>query len=227
MNDPDNFLSRWSRRKREAGVDNPQPEKSGEQSNDRPTRPREQAGQAIPKDEAVRPPPTEFDVTSLPPIESIGAGTDISAFMRAGVPAALRHAALRRAWSADPAIRDFMGPTENYWDAAGPDGIPGFGELDPGTDVKRMVSELFGETAPESVQPESHVPPNTPERSVEISEWRDDRSSEGHDDRDKTVRSEAQQTAPHRTENAATQNKSPQLQPLQKISRRHGGAMPE
>ena len=121
MNDPDNFLSRWSRRKREVGVDHPQSEKSGEQSNDRTPQSREQAGQAIPKDEAVPPPPMEFDVTSLPPIESIGAGTDISAFMRAEVPSALRHAALRRAWSADPAIRDFMGPTENYWDAAGPD----------------------------------------------------------------------------------------------------------
>lgn len=226
MNDPDNFLSRWSRRKREGGADNPQSEKSGEQS-DRTARPREQAGQAIPKDEASPLPQPEFDVTSLPPIESIGAGTDISAFMRAGVPSALRHAALRRAWSADPAIRDFMGPTENYWDAAGPDGIPGFGELDPGLDVKRMVSELFGETAPESGQAESHVPTNAPERSVEISDERDDRSSEGHDDRDKAVTSEAQQTVPHRTENAATQKQSTQSQPIQKISRRHGGAMPE
>ena len=65
---------------------------------------------------------------------------------RPGVPAAMTHAALRRAWSADPAIRDFIGPHENYWDAAGPDGIPGFGDLDPNLDVRRMVSELFGET---------------------------------------------------------------------------------
>ena len=124
-------------------------------------------------------------------------------------------------------IRDFMGPTENYWDAAGPDGIPGFGDLDPGLDVKRMVSELFGETAPGSGQAESHVPPNAPERSVEISDERDDCSSEGYDDRDKAVTSEAQQTVPHRTENAATQKQSTQSQPIQKISRRHGGAMPE
>ena len=225
MNDPDNFLSRWSRRKRGGDVDNAPAERSEAQPDGRKVSPRDQAKQAVRKDDIEHPP--AFDVTSLPPIESIGAGTDISAFMQAGVPAALRHAALRRAWTADPAIRDFMGPTENYWDAAGPDGIPGFGELDPGLDVKRMVSELFGETAPESGQAESHVPTNAPERSVEISDERDDRSSEGHDDRDKAVTSEAQQTVPHRTENAATQKQSTQSQPIQKISRRHGGAMPE
>ena len=74
MNDPDNFLSRWSRRKREGSADNSQPEKSGEQSNDRIAPPREQSRQAIPKDEAASPPPPEFDVASLPPIESIDAG---------------------------------------------------------------------------------------------------------------------------------------------------------
>jgi hypothetical protein len=227
MNDPDNFLSRWSRRKREGSADNSQPEKSGERSNDRIAPPRAQARQAIPKDEAAPPPQPEFDVTSLPSIESIGAGTDISAFMQEGVPSALRHAALRRAWSADPAIRDFMGPTENYWDAAGPDGIPGFGELDPGLDVKRMVSELFGETAPEKAHPESHDPPDAPEYAGENSEPQDDRNSEGQDDRHKAVTSEAQQAAPHRTENAATHKQSTQSQPLQKMTRRHGGAMPE
>jgi hypothetical protein len=227
MNDPGNFLSRWSRRKRESGVDNSQSEKSREQSNDGIAPPREQARQGLPKDEAAPPPAPEFDVGSLPSIESIGAGTDISAFMQTGVPSALRHAALRRAWSADPAIRDFMGPTENFWDAAGPDGIPGFGELDPGLDVQRMVSELFGETAPERTQQDSHVPPNAPEYSAENFEEQDDHNPEGQDDRDKAVTPETQQTAPHRTENAAMQKQPTQSQPLQKMTRRHGGAMPE
>src|SRR6185312_7493970 len=99
----------------------------------------------------------EFDVESLPPIETIGAETDITAFLRTGVPETLKRAALRRAWSADPAIRDFMGPTENYWAAAGPDGIPGFGDLDPNLDVRRMVSELFGETPHQDTPPESET----------------------------------------------------------------------
>ena len=91
---------------------------------------------------------------SLPPIETISAKTDIAAFMRTGVPETLKHAALRRAWSSDPVIRDFVGLNENYWDAAGPDGIPGFGDLDPNLDVRRMVSELFGETPRQDAQPE-------------------------------------------------------------------------
>src|SRR5262245_63894502 len=97
----------------------------------------------------------EFDIASLPPVESIEAGTDITAFLRDGVPSELRHAALRRAWSADASIRDFVGLNENYWsDVTGPAGVAGFGDLDPGVDVKRMVSELFGESPAQKAEPE-------------------------------------------------------------------------
>jgi len=225
MNDPDNFLSRWSRRKRGDDSDSPQLDKSGEQSNNQTTPPREKTGQAVAKGEVAASPPPEFDVTSLPPIESIGAGTDISAFMQTGVPSALRHAALRRAWSTDPAIRDFMGPTENYWDAAGPDGmIPGFGDIDPGLDVKRMVAELFGETPRDRPQPESDESTNPPEYSAENSEGGDD---EPRDEVDEALKPASQQSTPHCTENGAAQKESPPGQSLQKMTRRHGGAMPE
>ena len=52
---------------------------------------------------------------------------------------------LRRAWSVDPAIRDFKGLQENDWDFNDPNGIPGFGPLSPGLDVKKMASALFGD----------------------------------------------------------------------------------
>ena len=107
MNDPDNFLTRWSRRKRGDDAGDSGAEKSDAQPAERKAPPHDETRHAVPKDDAGRPP--AFDVASLPPIESIGAGTDISAFMQAGVPTALRHAALRRAWIADPAIRDFIG----------------------------------------------------------------------------------------------------------------------
>jgi hypothetical protein len=45
----------------------------------------------------------------LPPIEAIDAHTDVTVFLRSGVPDELRRAALRRAWTVDPAIRDFRG----------------------------------------------------------------------------------------------------------------------
>jgi hypothetical protein len=80
----------------------------------------------------------------LPPIESIAADTDITAFLRPGVPADLAQAALRRAWVADPAIRDFVGPAENAWDFNAPDGVPGFGPLRAIDDVRRLAAEIAG-----------------------------------------------------------------------------------
>src|SRR5262245_54933275 len=108
MNDPENFISRWSRRKRQTADETAQPDDTIADHAENAPASSENAKLTSPE---VGPatPSAEFDVSSLPPLESIEAGTDISAFMRKGVPAALRHAALRRAWSADPAIRDFVG----------------------------------------------------------------------------------------------------------------------
>jgi Protein of unknown function (DUF3306) len=215
MNEPDNFLSRWSRRKREAKAEPAgDPRHADETSAD--------DGAEIPAQSPVsepsQPPPPDFDVSSLPPIESIGADSDISAFMREGVPEALRHAALRRVWSADPAIRDFMGPTENFWDAAGPDGVPGFGPLDPGLDVKRMVAELFGETDPAKAKEEAPASAAVSVPSPEISHAPAD---------DQPAREVDKDHLPRPTENVAVQTQSDQSQPVRKIARKHGGAMPQ
>jgi hypothetical protein len=82
---------------------------------------------------------------TLASIEAIDAQTDITVFLRSGVPDELRLAALRRAWTADPAIRDFNGLQENDWNFNDPNSIPGLGELGPEVDVKRMVAEIRGE----------------------------------------------------------------------------------
>jgi hypothetical protein len=71
-----------------------------------------------------------FDPASLPSIDSITADTDIVAFLKSDVPTELTRAALRRAWTSDPAIRDFIGVAENQWDFNDPNGIAGFGRLD-------------------------------------------------------------------------------------------------
>ena len=209
MNDPDNFLSRWSRRKSEAraqpGKDEDASSTSGEQQ-----RPGSVPSAGSPLATATNTPAPEFDVSSLPSIDSIGAQTDISVFMQKGVPAALRHAALRRAWSADPNIRDFLGPTENYWDAAGPEGIPGFGDLDPGLDVRRMVAELFGEGEPKRAEAETStkVDPSIP--AAEISGPQEGRQPEPS----------------QRVENVAPQQQGPEPATA-RVVRRHGGAMPQ
>jgi len=210
MNDPDNFLRRWSRSKREAGV---QPEKS-DGSEVTAASARDEAKNPDGRRSEVAAPVPEFDISKLPSIESIGAGTDITAFMQTGVPSALRHAALRRAWSADPAIRDFIGPNENFWDAVGPEGIPGFGDLDPNLDVKRLVAELFGE--PPAEKPQAETPTAAP--SAEI--------ADASDTNDK-AESAAEPDRSPRTENAATQNESAPAQPATPVARRHGGAMPQ
>jgi hypothetical protein len=216
MNDPDNFLSRWSRRKQEAG----ERSEKKEEAADKP--PAEPVAENEPVRAASAPASTpipKFDVESLPPIESISAETDITMFMRTGVPETLKHAALRRAWSADPAIRDFMGPTENYWDAAGPDGIPGFGDLDPNLDVRRMVSELFGETPRQETPTESETDradsPALPiQNRAEATEVPQGSPTPPED-------------IPQRDENAAAQTEPPEAAPEKKISRRHGSAMPQ
>jgi Protein of unknown function (DUF3306) len=114
------FLARWSRRKAEtkAAVDAPQPEPPGAQPEPAPSVAAEPACAE------------EVDLSSLPPIDSIDAATNISAFLRKGIPQEVGRAALRRAWSTDPAIRDFVGLAENAWDFNDPHAMPGFGPLD-------------------------------------------------------------------------------------------------
>jgi len=87
------------------------------------------------------------DAGNLPPIESIDAQTDITVFLRNGVPDELRLAALRRAWTVDSAIRDFKGLQENESNFSDPNSVPGSGELGPEVDVKRMVAGILGEAS--------------------------------------------------------------------------------
>ena len=102
-----------------------------------------------------------FDPASLPPIESIVAGSDISAFLAAGVPADLTRAALRRVWSSDPMIRDFVGLSENSWDFNAPGAMPGFGPIGK-DEVARLVTRLLGE--PDATAVAAH-PPTTPSQT--------------------------------------------------------------
>jgi Protein of unknown function (DUF3306) len=93
--------------------------------------------------EKLRQPPlikSSCNAANLPPIESIGAGSDIRPFLAPDVPADLTRAALRRAWSTDPAIRDFIGLSENSGDFNAQDGVPGFGSL-----IRQLLARTTGE----------------------------------------------------------------------------------
>jgi hypothetical protein len=171
MNDRENFLSRWARRKRDvakdgkdspdagtdivpAKPDSPDPRREAviDHQGERPALP------ASPEEE--KPGEPLFDISKLPSIESITAETDIRPFLVRGVPAALRQAALRRMWVADPKIRDFIEMAENQWDFTGASEIPGFDFSPPTGDVKRMLSEILRETPgpDEKSQAQSDVP---------------------------------------------------------------------
>jgi hypothetical protein len=137
----DNFVSRWSRLKRESAQRRKVPLDT-EVSDTRPGAAREEPGAEV-AGEARKPEP-ELDLASLPPIDSIVSGSDIGAFLQKGVPAELTKAALRRAWTSDPAIRDFIGLAENQWDFTDPTAIPGFGALEATDNVGQLVAQAMG-----------------------------------------------------------------------------------
>ena len=128
----EDFLKRWSRRKREVAKED-----------DAPRAPAADA--AAPTAEAAGEGEPQFDPASLPSIESITAFSDVTAFLRAGVPAELTRAALRRVWTADPSIRDFVGLAENAWDFTDPNAMPGFGPLEATEEVRRMIARVVDE----------------------------------------------------------------------------------
>jgi hypothetical protein len=91
------------------------------------------------------PPVAASDPAALPPVESIVADSDIRPYLDAHVPPELTSAALRRAWAADPVIRDFIGIAENQWDFNDHAAIAGFGPLQA-TDY--LVDQALGRLIP-------------------------------------------------------------------------------
>lgn len=136
----EDFLLRWSRRK--LGVADPDDHLDASAP---PPSSEARGAESAPPAEAPPEAASAFDPKSLPPVESIDATTDIRAFLAPRVPIELTRAALRRAWTSDPAIRDFVGIAENQWDFTKPDSVPGFGSLEFGEELRGMVARLFGE----------------------------------------------------------------------------------
>lgn len=138
------FLSRWSHRKRTANVsarsEAPVSEADEGQKNEG------QKNDGVPpSSKGVAESVEEFDLPTLPSLELISATTDVTGFLRKGVPLALSREALRRAWIADPTIRTFVGLAENAWDFNDPDAMPGFGPLDYTPDQLRdLVAKIVG-----------------------------------------------------------------------------------
>jgi hypothetical protein len=154
------FLSRWSRRKRlreespaaepPASSDAP-PEETCEQS---------QSPAVADSEQETEPP--------LPRIEDLTAESNLSVFMRPGVPRELQKAALRRAWSLDPAIRDYCGPADYALNFNDPDSLPGFASKE----MVELAKELLDELAEAEQSPDADAPP-TEQHSPETKEAAD------------------------------------------------------
>ncbi|MGI8525158.1 MAG: DUF3306 domain-containing protein [Pseudolabrys sp.] len=231
MSEPKDFLARWSRRKRGAAEGAAEKPVTG----DRPPTEADEARQAAaPAPETGSLPKPAFDVASLPPIDSIDATSDVTAFLRKGVPAELARAALRRAWVADPAIRNFVGLAENAWDFNDPNAMAGFGPLDQSPEqVRQMVADLFGETRRVADQvadmssnlPSAPAPLNVssdlaPQPIGEPTALRNE-----SDDSENALRPDPEPASSDRQTNVAMQHEDQEA--AQPQGRIHGGALPK
>lgn len=229
----DGFLSRWSRLSRAEkrkpttsaeGRAAPEPASSATQS------PETAGGPAAA-------PEPEFDVSTLPSIEDVSLETDVSVFLRKGVPEALKNAALRKAWALDPAIRDYIGPVENGWDFNDPESIPGFGFLKPDFDAGAMMRQITGEKSPQEIldatsgledvpvsEASTVLPDTDPFTSGELVSARPPEGKPGKD----------RNAQPPKPEISRSEDGTPQHDPTEDAEqnpvfpnkRRHGGAMP-
>jgi len=211
MSEPENFLERWSRRKREA-ADEPVPAQP------------QDAAKAAPPEADAKAAELPFDPASLPPLDTIVAESDIRDFLKPGVPPELTRAALRRAWSADPAIRDFVGLVENGWDFNNPDAIPGFGSISAG-EVANLLAQAVGvpRAAEPAPQQATHTNDTPKVASAELAQQLpQDRPAPAHD------AAAAEENPVQRREDIATHNNAGEQDAVQVTRQRgHGGALPK
>ncbi len=218
--DEDGFLARWSRRKREADVAPPAPPPAQEAAPEVEA----PAGEAAPDPDAITP----EELAALPPVESIDAQTDIAGFLRKGVPAALRKAALRRVWAADPAIRDYVNEAREYaYDWNVPGGVPGSGEILPTDDVPGMLRRIFGgspaEPRPDVTQADAEpAAPDAPPPDPAAVRAGAEPASPQRDSALPAAAEERQNTPRTGPDPAPTEPSDPDRPP----KRRHGGAFP-
>lgn len=155
MSRDDDFLSRWSRRKRavaEVEVEVPTPE------------PVEPGPEALPDE-------TEAETLArlnLPDPDTLGAGDDFSAFMARAVPEALRRRALRRLWVSNPTLACVDGLNDYDGDFTG--GGVATGTLKTAYQVGRGILRQIDEIAPPAADANAPAPEPDPAPPVEVAE---------------------------------------------------------
>ena len=150
--DGEGFFAAWSRRKRAAARAEAQATDAEVQA---PASEDEAEAEAGPD---AAPEISEEELAALPPVEAITGKTDLQPFMKPGVPAALRKAALRKVWLSNTLISGHDDPAVDYaWDWNAPDAVPGAGGALQGDKVAKMVDDLInrdrGEPSPNDTSP--------------------------------------------------------------------------
>jgi Protein of unknown function (DUF3306) len=180
----EDFLRRWSRRKRDVV--------ETEQTKSAPSEPDTIAENAIPENaksvEAIEASAeVAFDLKNLPSIESITAATDIRPFLAPGVPADIARAALRRAWSVDRRIRDFVGLADYDWDYHSTGSAAGFGPLEMTDELRQMVARIVGDIVDTDTSKEAGEPATNTERVDESRSLRAEVEQRSTGDRDQLL----------------------------------------
>ena len=182
-----------------------------------------------------------FDPTGLPPIQSITAETDIRGFLAPGVPSEVTRAALRRAWTCDPAIRNFVGLADYDWDFNAADSIAGFGPMSMTDDVAKMAAQVLGpgrtEAGPRNpLDPAPTIPKaDEPADNADIGAARSaaaethSQAKDGDQPTNETAASPQSVALTHREQQrAAAQHPSTELGNRNvPVRRRHGQALPK
>lgn len=202
------FVGRWSRRKADKA------QAAGAPDAEAPLETPE--ADAAPPAPDARPAPhappvlSDEELAALPRIEDLTPESSLAPFLRAGVPAGLKNAAMRKMWLLTPAIRDHKDCAVDYhWDWNTPGGVPGSsGRMDPGA-VQKMLRGLTDPRPPAPLPQEIAEP--SPETNAEGEE------TPGMDAESPSFPSRPAADAEHAVD--ATPTDTPPR-------RRHGGARP-
>ena len=169
------FLSRWSRRKRGAAVEEEPATDLEVGSNDAGGAETDgtvirgqvegQADAPLAGDVAPEETLTQEEIEALPPLDTVTSREELQLFLRKGVPKALRQAALRKVWMLNPKISGYLDVARDYaydWNVAG--GVPGnSGTLLPG-EALRMVDKFLQK------KPEPADEPSLSEKAPQVAE---------------------------------------------------------
>ena len=225
----DNVFARWSRRK-QAARSNEAAEPEKDQLAPDAAAPAD--ADRVEEQRAAAEPEAAEPAEPLPRIEDLTAQSDLSAFLRKGVPKMLKSAALRRMWSLDPVIRDYIGPSEYAWDFNTPGSMPGFGPLKAANkSIVDFLSTSGGNPAdPARAAAASEAPDKAPPTTVLA-----DEDANASPDGSEAVTPDgsidpasSESPLPDRTEIAANREEAAGGAESSQINRqrRHGGALP-